>query len=253
VRWSTLKKLSESKAFWGLNGFLLIVPAVAKYLAHIETSLPLDMFWLYIAAWILLLAGGLIIICKPSLIEYTTFSSFKERGCEPAYLREIFLGANGNLGSADLTQDIKTRLENSDNATDPHPAAFWFVYNFLDKTRPLFRGFITALVVCAGLILLGTNVNRFGLVYKQAFGNSSEETAMNKGYGQSTGLQQSITSANMTVGGPIDVTHENGIGGTSTTSGVLVNDDDNGYVVVKRSDEKLVRIPKGRVITIIDS
>ena len=56
----------------------------------------------------------------------------------------------------------------------------------------------------------------------------------------------------LTTGGTVDVQHEDGTGSISTTSGKLVDLDDNGYLVVK-SNGKLVYIPKHRVVDIKQS
>jgi hypothetical protein len=58
MRWSILLRLAESKAFWSLNLLLLVVPLIARF----GVPISYDVFWLYIAAWLLLLAGTLVAV-----------------------------------------------------------------------------------------------------------------------------------------------------------------------------------------------
>lgn len=236
--WSTLRTIINSKAYWSLNFLFFLIPLLAR----LRVPIDIELFGLYVAAWLLLVGGLLFSIAKPELSTYETFDAFKGAGRDSHYLSSTYIKARGVIAEVD-DGDTRTRLENASGNEEPHPSVFWFVCEHVDKTGKIVRWTLSVLLLLAAALLLAVNVARFVRVSISTFSPTEFKMATTK--------SPLPIGFHMSVGGTVDVTHEDGKGGTTKTSGELIDSDDHGYVVIRTDGGKLIYIPKGRVVNII--
>lgn len=93
MRWSILLKLTDSKAFWSLNLLIILVPLIARF----GMKISYDLFFLYIAAFLLLTAGTLVAVFKPVVIQFRDHGHFVSTANDLCYLRELYESLGGNL------------------------------------------------------------------------------------------------------------------------------------------------------------
>lgn len=236
MRWSTLRVITESKAFWNLNALFFLVPLLVRL------GLPVgwQLLSLYLAAWLLLAAWSVFVLRKPELISHADFSAYKQSGQSAEDLKQLFEKSGGIIESI-KDESIKNKLANAQNRAAPDPEAFWFTYRFINNRRRKARITITAFLAAAVLILFVVNAARFVSV---------AETVLVPEKEQAMDMPEHFGGTHLYTGKPVEVVRDTGSGDTISTAGTLVDLDDGGYVVVKTPDGKLVYIPKHRVISI---
>ncbi len=235
--WSTLRILVNSKAYWSLNFLFFLVP----FLSGIEFHIDYELFGLYTAAWLLLIAGLSFSMTMPEIIKYDDFSVFSKAGRDPRYLQKLFEDAKGVVGEI-ADDDLRTRFMYVSKDT-ADSAVFWYVFNHIDQTNRTWRRILTGIIFLAALLLLAVNLSRFTRVALDTFYPEKESIMQIANNPLPIGLH-------ISVGQPTEVTHENGIGGTTQTTGDLIDSDDNGYVVIKEKG-RLIYIPRGKIILIV--
>lgn len=236
--WSSLRAIVNSKAYWSLNILFFVVPLLSR----LRVSIDQELFGLYVAAWFLLVGGLLYAVTRPDLLRFEDFASLSSAGRDTRYLQRIFEGAGGKIDDI-ADKDIRGRLKNEGGNQTPNASVFWHVFQLIDSTKKGWRFTISACMLVAALLLLTVNVSRFVRVAIATF--KPQEFTM------ATAKLQLPIGIHMSVGSPVEVTHEDGSGGTQKTSGELIDSDDNGYVVIKTGSGKLIYIPKGKVITVV--
>jgi len=237
--WSTLKRLVNSKAFWSLNALLLLVPLAAR------VSLPIswDVFFLFVAAWLLLAAGTVYSINVPDILKYDNFGDFVLAKGHPDYLTEQF--QKGGWSIADSTDpEFRTAIENKGGDHQPNHKAYTTVYEKYNRTRPWARASIGSVVSVALLLVLIVNGYRFSIVVKHL---ESPMKSLNR---EHTIILPFDFSMNMRIGKPVIVVHDDGSGGTATSSGKLLSPDDAGYIAIELESGKVIHIPKSRVVSV---
>lgn len=241
MRWSQLRTLTDSKAYWSLNALFVVIPLVSR----LGVPLNWELVATYIATWLLFIAGTAFFLLRPPLIGYRDYADYLQSGKTADQLLAEYLRCGGRVPERNDDSHLANRLRNDNKNSLPDTEVFWHVYHVADVSGRAARVAVTTAMFAAALMLLAVNVNRFYDVIT-SYLSPQKEMRM-----PSTNPPVPV-GTHLTTGGTVDVQHEDGTGSVSTTSGKLVDIDDNGFLVV-RANGKLIYIPKHRVVDIKQS
>ncbi|MBK8536323.1 MAG: hypothetical protein IPL59_15065 [Candidatus Competibacteraceae bacterium] len=160
------------------------------------------------------LAGTLVAVLKPAIVQFRDHGQFIKSGNDADYLRELYEYEKGKVNEVE-NSEIKTCLENKTGATPSHPGAFRFVYDYTDIAHPFYRWCITVLISISLLIVITVNIFRFSVVLNNVRVSMESEKMI-----AAVKIRVDV-GINMRVGRPVEVTHDDGAGGKTTTGGNL--------------------------------
>lgn len=235
--WSLIRSLIESRSLQSAYLALFVVPLVARF-----TTLGIETVGIYFAAVFFAAASILYAAFRPELIGFDKISDAKESGWTTASLVDAIKSVDlspEDVPSEGAAEGAATQLAKAKDTRDFSAEAFIGAKAHVNTSRPLYRRLISMFLILAISILALVNIGKAVSVVRSLQPNQIEG-----------GIEVSIY---FSIGSPVEVDHEAGSGKTKTSTGTLINPDDNGSVVLENDDGKVVHIPKDRVIEIRQS
>lgn len=237
--------MSSTSVFWKLNVFFIAVPLVAR----MGFNVPLELFCLYLASILLLIAALITRFCTPKICTFSDPREFRDSGYLLKHLKSHYQQVK-KPDSRIQSVAVATLLDSDSDTASADPEVFEFVQKTANETKSYRRWATTLLISFAVLIIIVVNLLRLWLVVQHVFLQARDTGAI---FMIPESSHPSIGDF-LSVGKQIDVTHEaaDGPGKASTTVGKLLNTNDDGFLVVETTEgdkRKQIHIPKDRIIS----
>jgi len=228
MRWTTISTTLKSSLFWSLGFLLFLVPLLAKAFGAIGP----DTKFLYCAALLITVATVVHTITKPPITAAVSYSAYLDGGVTLDSLRAEVIRL---LGSLDRISNISARtiLQNEGGATNVPQEVF-----------------------CRGSKRLGHSKTLRTLEHYFSHRIGHRHSYRSQHLPRKSSMERTMkhNSPNagtyLKAGGAADVTHDTGGAKPTTTSGTILNPDDQGFIVIKDGTGRIHHIPKDRIYDI---